>query len=161
MFEKFGNFNSSEEINSAAKGQLEKGDTDAIFALAAENGIDREEAEDYIDGVVTELTNPLIAALGKLKVEEEDLKPHGIMKDWIGYIRTRCSENEEIAKGVREKDKSLKGCISELLKWSFKNQQEVDKDILKEAGVNGRVSLGIPEMGTAFKIITDYYGKEK
>ena len=52
----------------------------------------------------------------------------------------------------------MKGCIAELLNWSFKNQQTVDKDIIKAAGVNAeRVTLGIPGMKMAKKIITAYY----
>ena len=48
-------------------------------------------------------------------------------------------------------------------KWSFSNQQQIDKDIIKAAGVSaGKVTLGIPGMARAKKIITDYYmGGEK
>ena len=40
MFEKYGEFDSAEEINEAVKAQLEEGDTDAILEIAMENGID-------------------------------------------------------------------------------------------------------------------------
>lgn len=54
--------------------------------------------------------------------------------------------------------KTLKGCIAAILTWSFKNQQTVDKDIIKAAGVSAsKVTLGIPGMARAKKIITDYY----
>lgn len=67
-------------------------------------------------------------------------------------------ENEILAHQVRKKGKSLKGCIAALISWSFKNQNQVDKDIIKAAGVSaGRVTLGIPGMGRAKQIITDYY----
>ena len=67
-------------------------------------------------------------------------------------------ENEILAYQVRKKGKSLKGCIAALLKWSFANQIPVGQDILKEAGVKaGRVTLGIPGMARAKKIITEYY----
>ena len=67
-------------------------------------------------------------------------------------------ENDILTNRVRKKGKSLKGCIAALLSWSFKNQQEVDKDIIKAAGVSaGRVTLGIPGMARAKQIITDYY----
>lgn len=42
MFEKFGEFDSCEELNRAAAAQLAEGDTDAIYTIAEENGIDRE-----------------------------------------------------------------------------------------------------------------------
>lgn len=158
MFERFGEFDSAEEINRAAAAQLAEGDLDAVFAIAEENGIDREEAQDYIDGYCDRLVaNPLMAAYGKLDVEERDLDPKEIMKDWADYIRVRCSEDGRIAVAVRKKGKSLKGCIAELLMWSFKNQQAVDKDILKAAGVSVKVTLGIPGMGRAKKAITQYY----
>ena len=38
MFEKFGEFDSCEEINRAAKAQLEEGDLEAIKTIAEENG---------------------------------------------------------------------------------------------------------------------------
>ena len=48
------------------------------------------------------------------------------------------------------------------MEWSFKNQIPVDKDILKEAKVNAsRVTLGIPGMGEAKKIIKSYYTEVK
>lgn len=158
MFEEFGEFDSWEEINKAAEGQKEEGDEDALLRLAKENGIDKEDAQDYFDGVIQELCTPLIAAMGKLDVEEKDLKPKDIMADWLSYIRTLCADSEEIQLAVRRKGKSLKGCIGELLKWSFKHQQTIDKDIVKAAGVSaGRVTLGIPGMHTAHKLIREYY----
>ncbi len=42
MFEKFGEFDSCEELNRAAAARLAEGDTDAIYTIAEENGIDRE-----------------------------------------------------------------------------------------------------------------------
>lgn len=158
MFDKFGEFDSAEEMNTAAAAQLEEGDLEAVYAIAEENGIDREDAQDFIDGAVHELANPLMAAYGKLDVEEVELEPYEIMADWLSYIRVRCQEDAAMAAAVRKKGKSLKGCIGALLKWSFKHQHSIDKDILKAAGVNAqRCTLGIPGMGTAKKIITEYY----
>lgn len=158
MFDKFGEFDSCEELNRAAAGQLEQGDHEALLALAKENGIDEEDARDYIDGIVDELANPLMAAFGKLDIEAEELKPYEIMDDWMQYIKIRCQESEEMAAAVRKKGKSLKGCIGALLEWSFKNQHAIDKEILKAAGVTAdRCTLGIPGMGRAKKIITEYY----
>ena len=158
MFNKFGEFDSWEELNLAAAGQKEEGDKEALFELAKENGIDHDDASDYLDGIVEELTTPLLAAMGKLDVEEKDLKPQDIMKDWLSYIRTLASESEEMQLAVRRKGKSLKGCIGSLLKWSFEHQQDIDKDIVKAAGVKaGKITLGIPGMGTAHKLIKEYY----
>lgn len=66
--------------------------------------------------------------------------------------------SQEVARCVRKKGKTLKGCIAELLKWSFKNAYSIPDDISKAAGIKGEnVKLGIPGMGQAKKIINDYY----
>lgn len=84
------------------------------------------------------------------------------MEDWLQYIKLRCAEEPEMAVAVRRKGKSLKGCIAALLEWSMKNQHPVDSDILKAVKINYKVTLGIPGMGRAKKIITEYYlGKEQ
>jgi hypothetical protein len=158
MFDRFGEFNSAEELNLAAEGQRDQGDLEALIALALENGLDREDAEDYMDDVVDELATPCTAALGKIKVESEDLKPTEIMEDWVEYIKVQCIEKPEIAIAVRKKSKTLKGCIAQLLKWSFKNAYSIPDEISKEAGIKGaNVKLGIPGMGRAKKIIDEYY----
>ena len=159
LFEKFGEFDSAEELNHAAAVQLAEGDIDAIYGIAEENGIDREDAQDFIDGVTPELCSVLSAALGKLKVESAELKPAEIMEDWLTYIRIQCAEHPETAAAVRKKGKSLQGCISKLLVWSFKNAKNVDEKIVKAAGIKQDypVKLGIPGMARARRIITEYY----
>ena len=62
-----------------------------------------------------------------------------------------------MAIAVRKKGKSIKGCIAELLKWSFKNAYQVPDDIVKAAGITATVKMGIPGMGRAYKIIRAYY----
>ena len=54
MFEKFGEFDSYEEINRAAKAQLEEGDLEAIKTITEENGLDPEDAEDFCTGAMPE-----------------------------------------------------------------------------------------------------------
>ena len=73
MFEKFGEFDSAEEINRAAKAQLKEGDKEAIEGIAMENGLDQEDVEDFCTGTIEELTTPVLAALGKLDVEAKEL----------------------------------------------------------------------------------------
>lgn len=161
MFDKFGEFDSWEEINRAAAAQLAEGDEEAILAIAGENGLDTEDAEDFIDGVVPELCNPLMAAYGKLKMEEAGITAYGITKDWMTYIRIRCQEEEKMALAVRRKEKHLEECLGALLKWSLENAKPVDRGILKAAGIPNqywdRTKLGIPDMGKAKEIITEYY----
>lgn len=158
MFEKFGELNSFREINELAENLFNEGDVKSLRVMAAENGITQDFVELYVQGDIPELCDPLTAALGKIDVEAAELKPKEIMEDWVEYLKGQCMENEILAFQVRKKGKSLKGCIAALLSWSFKNQQTVDKDIIKAAGVSARkVTLGIPGMSKAKQIITDYY----
>lgn len=158
MFDKFGEFDSVEELNRAAAGLKAEGDEKSLEALAIENGLDKEDAEDYMDDAIDELATPLTAALGKIKVECEELEPKEIMEDWVEYIKMQCMEKPEVAAKVRTKGKSLEGCIAELLKWSFKNAYSIPDKISQAAGIKGAsVKLGIPGMGKAKKIIDEYY----
>lgn len=161
MYEKFGEFDSAPEINRAAAAQRAEGDDEAILMIAEENGIDKEDALDYINGDVGELASPLMAAYGKLEVERKVLEPYEIMEDWLQYIRIRCAEDPRMALAVRRKGKSLKGCIAAILEWSMKHQRPVDKEILKAVGITYRVTLGIPGMGRVKQIITEYYLREE
>ncbi|RHR51946.1 hypothetical protein DWX10_16135 [Clostridium sp. AF18-27] len=161
MYEKFGEFDSAAEINRAAAAQRAEGDDEAILMIAEENGIDKEDALDYINGDVGELASPLMAAYGKLEVERKVLEPYEIMEDWLQYIRIRCAEDPRMALAVRRKGKSLKGCIAAILEWSMKHQRPVDKEILKAVGITYRVTLGIPGMGRVKQIITEYYLREE
>lgn len=158
MFDRFGNMDTCEEINELAANLLKEGDKDSIKALAEENGIDEEVAEMFINGELEVLCDPDTAAWGKLEVESKELKVVEIMKDWVDYLKAVCEEDPEMAKAVRNSKKSLKGMIAALLQWSFKNSYDVDKEIMKAAGVSAsRCSLGIPGMGTAKKLIRQYY----
>lgn len=158
MFEKFGELNSFGEINELAENLFNEGDTESLKAMAKENGIQNEFVQMYLQGDIPVLCDPLTAAMGKIDVEVEELKPKEIMEDWVEYLRGQCMENEILAYQVRKKGKSLKGCIAALLKWSFSNRQQIDKDIIKAAGISVyNVTPGIPGMARAKKIITDYY----
>lgn len=158
MFDKFGEFDSVEELNAAAEGQKAEGDLAALIELAVENGLDPGDAEDYMNGDMPRLAEPVTAAHGKLKVEAKNIQCAEIMEDWLDYIKSQCSDCEEVARAVRRKDKSLEGCIAEILKWSFRHQVPVDARITSVAGVKAnRCTLGMPGMATVKKIINQYY----
>ena len=158
MFDRFGEFNSAEEINETAVNLRKEGDTDSLKVLAKENGIDADVLNVFLSGTMLYLCDEMTAALGKLDVEVKNVKCAEILEDLVEYIRNECFEKPEIARAVRRNGKSLAGCIAALLHWSFKHQNPVDKEIMKAAGVTaGRCTLGIPGMATAKKIITNYY----
>ena len=167
MFDKYGNFNSCEEINETAAELLAASDEQSLKELAKENGIDEDDALDYIDGYTDCLCSVLGAAAGKIKVEVEDLKldpkKHELINDWVEYIRLLSSEDQEIRIAIRRKDKSLIGCLGKILAWSYNNRYDVDKRIVEASGIkmSGKVQLGISGSGTAKRIIREYYlGKE-
>lgn len=163
MFEKFGEMGSYEEVNLAAEGLKKEGDKESLYALAEENGVDKEDAEDYLLGYTQELIpNAISGALAKLKVEiSKNTKLYEgqeLINDWISRIRMKIMEEDVFARSVRSKGKSLKGCIASILKWSFANMVTLDGELVKAAGVNaGRVALGVPGMRTASELIDKYY----
>ena len=133
MYEKFGEFDSFGDINELAENLFNEGDLDSIKLLAKENGIPEDFVEMYIEGDIPVLCDAMTAAVGKLDVEAADMKIQGLMLDWLDYIKVQCGENTILAYKVRNKGKSLAGCIGELLKYSFANQWTVPETIRKEA----------------------------
>ena len=163
MFDKFGEFDSVEELNRAAAAQFKEGDENAIYAIAEENGIDKEDADDYMDGCTDELATPLMAAMGKLKVESEDLKLKGILQDWVDELRSMCAEDMEFAKAVRRKGKDLAGYIAKTAETGYENRAVVDKRIVEKAGKIKSIvgihefSIGIPDKKTRRELARAYY----
>ena len=159
IFTKYGEFNSADEINEAVKNQLANGDIEAIKEIAEENGIDPDDAEDFITGGWDRICSPTSAALGKINVESEAMQITGIMKDWIRYIQMCISESQEFAVAVRSKGKSLAGALGAILKESEKLMADVDEAILKAADIHfgGQVKFGIPEEAKVREIVKKYY----
>lgn len=166
MFEKFGEFDSAEELNAKAKKILEAGNESQLKELAKENGIDPEDAEDYADGCMAELANAFTAACGKIAVESEHLKLKGILCDWRDVIAQNCTEDKELRVAVRRKGKSLKGCLAKIIEFSFDKKEQVHKEILAETWVNhngkrekfkGDLYLGFPNRAETTKLIREYY----
>ena len=97
MFDKFGPL-TYEELNKTAEGLKMEGDIESLILLAEENGLEKEDAEDYADEVVDTFTTPVEAAIGKIKVESEHLNlAHSTtlsgMRDLIiGFSLLNCLE---------------------------------------------------------------------
>ncbi|MCM1192915.1 MAG: hypothetical protein NC123_15595 [Butyrivibrio sp.] len=158
MYKRFGEFDSAAEINETAVNLRKEGDTESIRVLARENGIDEDIVDVFLEGDILYLCDAMSAAIGKIEVEAADMQAREIMADWAEYIKARCFEDEAMSHAVRSKEKSLKGCIGALLAWSFNHQIPVDEKIMKAAGVKAsKCTLGIPGIGTAKQIITEYY----
>ena len=158
MFERFGEFDSYEEINRAAEGLRAEGDIESLKVLAEENGLDPDDVQEYVDLNYVDFCNETMAALGKIKVESAELKPKDLMEDWVDYLQTIVTDESDIAQAVRKKGKSLAGMMAALLSYAYTHQQEVPKDIIKAAGVSAsKVTFGIPCMADAKRIIREYY----
>lgn len=161
---KYGEINTIEKLNEKAAALLNAKDNNEIIALAKENGIDKEDAQDYIDGFTDEFATIGMAALGRLKVSADELKIDGILKDWVGYINQMVIEDKEMAAAVLRK--SLEGCMSKLIKFAFENKVQVSNKIvdITKVKVNGKteqlrkpIYLGIPNALEAKNIIKEYY----
>lgn len=166
MFDKFGEFDSVAEINDTAKRLLEEGNTEEVKELAAENGISKEDAEDYIDGITDTLATSLMAAIGKLDLEHKEYEIDGILQDWEMQVREMCMQEDVMRDAVRRKGKSLRDCMAELIAFSFKNKRQVSNKIASVTKVehNGKTEpirtplyLGVPTRKDAKIIIKDYY----
>ncbi len=163
MFEKFGEFDSVEELNRAAAAQKEEGDEEALVALALENGLTRDDAEDYMDDCTPELATGLQAAVGKLRMESEDLKLSGVLQDWVTELIDLCINDGSIRAAVRRKGKDLAGYIALTAETGYESRCVVDKRIVEKAkkikSIVGshEFSIGIPDKKTRRELAVRYY----
>ena len=67
MFDMFGEFDSAEELNNKAEELKRQGNRQGLKELAIENGLDPEDAEDYMDNAMEVFASVSQAAAGKLK----------------------------------------------------------------------------------------------
>lgn len=119
MFEKFGEFDSLEELNLAAEGFLKEGDTKSILELAVENGIDEDDVKDYIDGYTQEFASLSMATYGRLNIEQEEIsKNKNVMEKAaleliLTMLRGMCTDME-ISAAVMKKGKRVEGVFKAL-----------------------------------------------
>lgn len=115
MFDKFGEFDSVEELNEAAAGFLREGDIESLKELAKENGIDEEDAEDYADGYTDCLATPMMAAVGRIEAERKAEKASTMSA--IGVIMAMAQgmcTGEDIQKGIMKKGKRAAKLLDEM-----------------------------------------------
>ena len=151
MYEIFGEFNSAAEINATAAGLLEEGDTENIKVLAKENGLE-EMVEIYIAGAIPELTDPFMAAVGKLNVEKESVEvkahvkkyPHVPVEPFVDFLQSRADE-VDVANAIRKKGKNLLECLNYYWVEGKKEMEKKNKQYIADM--------------TAFLIVLDYYTK--
>lgn len=115
MFEKFGEFDTAEELNKAADGLLNEGDINSLKELARENGIDEDDVQDYIDGLMEDLVTVSSAAFGKLYVEEQQSKTNKgeemVARVLFTMARSMCTK-EDFCIAIMRKGKRLMSVYS-------------------------------------------------
>lgn len=161
MFEKFGKM-TFDDLNRTAEGLKMEGDVESLVLLAEENGLEKEDAEDYADGVVDTLATPLEAAMGKIKVESEHLNLRcsttlSGMRDLITYV---VSQDEEMQVDVHDPEKSLAKCLGKLVAEASRTRYKLPDEIAAAAGIP-TVYMGDISKERAREIIKAYYGGEK
>lgn len=149
MFDLFGEM-TAEDINKTAEGLKNEGDTENMYALAKENGISKEFAETYLQGDIPALCDKMTAAVGKLDVEmgEKDVKAYSRKipaEPIVEYLKQKAMEDEAVAVKIREKGKSLAGCLKHV-----------------ESEARKKVSREKPYLADAvvYRMARDYYMKE-
>ncbi len=132
MFEKFGKMDYEELIRTAAA-EREEGDLEALVTLALENGLEKEDAEDYMDYIVDSIATPYMAAVAKIEGEAKELGIKGHQLDQKDTILALLDGNEELCLAVRKKDKSLVECLAKILTFSSERAVQVPDAIVKLA----------------------------
>lgn len=115
MFDLFGEM-TAEGINKTAEGLKNEGDTKNVYALAKENGIGKEYVEMYLRGDIPVLCDEMTAAVGKLDVEMKEKAVKAYEKKIpaepiVEYLKQKAMEDTAVALKIREKGKSLAGCL--------------------------------------------------
>lgn len=154
-------YESPEEIIEAIKNGTD------LKAIAFNSGLDELDLEDAKDATAAgmeplTIITPYFVAEAKLKKECEKYNLNtSILADWVEYIKKIALDSEEMARKIIKKDKSLEDCLAELIEYSFNNAFDIPSEIAKKAipNIHGKVTLGIPNMLEAKRIITNYYSK--
>lgn len=160
MERKFGIFNTVEELNRAAAAQKAERDLEALIGLAVENGLDKEDAEDYMDDCADCLCTPYMAAIGKLNMEAKELKLESQLKDWKDYVIQIASEYEgdDLNNAIFSPGKHLENVLATGLKKASQNRITVDQRIIKAAGLPDRAAyIGMCGRDELRQIVLEYY----
>ena len=166
-------FKTVKELNDKAAELKSAGDLSELVKLAEENGLEKEDAEDYMDSDDPEdcLCNATMAAIGRLNMEEQDLHLESQMKDWKDCIVQMLTDypvdhagedRDTLANAVFSPDKKLLDVLAAGLKLSSENRITVDMRIIKAAGLpESAAYIGMCGRDDLKRIILDYYmGKQ-
>ena len=166
-------FKTVKELNDKAAELKSAGDLSELVKLAEENGLEKEDAEEYMDSDDAEdcLCNATMAAIGKLNMEEQDLHLESQMKDWKDFIVQMLTEypiehiddgRDTLANAVFNPEKKLLDVLAAGLKLSSENRVTLDRRITLAAGLpESAGQIGMCGRDDLKRIILDYYlGKQ-
>lgn len=166
-------FKTVKELNIVAAVMKIDRNLTGLIELAEKYGLEKEDAEDYMNSNDEEdtLCNETMAAIGKLKLEAEDLKLESQMKDWKDFVvqilmeyPTQHMEEDgaALANAVFNPDKHLLDVLAAGLKLASKNRVTIDKRITKAAGLpDSAGQIGMCGRDELKKIVLDYYMGKK
>jgi hypothetical protein len=163
MFDKFGEFDTADELNAKAKELKDAGKKAELTELALENGLDKEDAEDYLELHMESFVTVQQAAVGKLRAEAKALELSGVLGDWCAELVNMCYTDWDFAYAVRKKGKDLAGYIALLADTGYKNRCVVKQEIVNKTvevkGIigNHEFSIGIPDKRTRLDLARQYY----
>lgn len=122
LFERFGEMD-LEELNKAAEGLKKESDMDSLKALALENGLDPEDVEDYVAGDVKQMATLRQAALGRIKVQEEQTEIPGTAVGIIYGMARAMTTDPEACRAFMKKGSRIDKVWSELQKKARDDKQ--------------------------------------
>lgn len=166
-------FKTVKELNIVAAVMKIDRNLTGLIELAEKYGLEKEDVEDYMDSNDAEdtLCNETMAAIGKLKLEAEDLKLESQMKDWKDFVVQMLMEyptqhmeedGAALANAVFNPDKKLLDVLAAGLKMASKNRVTIDRRITKAAGLpESAGQIGMCGRDELKKIVLDYYMGEK
>lgn len=175
MYEGFGKMH-FDDLNAKAEELANAGDNDAVRQLAKENGLSEELADLYIGGESDYLCEDITdAALGRIDIEADDIGAEEIMGDWADYIRSLIIDRESVAFAVMDPKKSFIGCVGKLAVYSIIHAEPVPSEIIQamkdsvsdeqlkklhmQKNHLNYTKIGMPGVGTAKRLIREYYGE--
>ena len=134
-------FKTVKELNDKAAELKSAGDLSELVKLAEENGLEKEDAEDYMDSDDPEdcLCNATMAAIGRLNMEEQDLHLESQMKDWKDFIVQMLTEypidhadgdRDALGNAVFNPAKCLLDVLAAGMKLASEHRIKVDKRII-------------------------------
>lgn len=156
MFEKFGFLNSCEELNKAAAGFLNEGDVESLMKLAEENGIDKEDAQDYADEMMPEFATSMTAAMGRLKVIKSEIDKvkdvtHRSNQNMILIIIKNMLDDPEVAAGVMSSENIVAGTVKAMRDGNVRTGTDEDLKRIVKALIAGNVKEVTAEISTRYE----------